>query len=221
MGAQFSNQNPSYQIDYYLRVSGCKWGILTNGRQWRLYFSETSYKFDSYFEIDLVDILEREDFTDFKSFFLFFRKESFIELDNESLLDRVQSHSTEYSEELEEDLKDRVFQAFEYIARGFFFDSHNKLKNTKKSIQLVREESLILLYRILFLLYAESRGLLELDNPEYRDHLSLTRIKNRIAEGFVDLGWVVKGYRGTVEKVLPETFIVDGKGHIKRKKPRM
>jgi HEAT repeat protein len=43
------------------------------------------------------------------------------------------------------------------------------------------------------------------------------RIKRRIAEGIADLGWEVKGYRGTVEKALPEGMFVDGKGHIKRK----
>jgi len=43
------------------------------------------------------------------------------------------------------------------------------------------------------------------------------RIKIRIADGFADLGWEVKGFRGTVEKLLPDTFLVDGKGHIKRK----
>jgi HEAT repeat protein len=49
------------------------------------------------------------------------------------------------------------------------------------------------------------------------------RIKHRIAEGFFEEGWQVKGFRGTVEKLLasqmPE-FIVDGKGHIKLKKGR-
>ncbi|HJZ84724.1 MAG TPA: HEAT repeat domain-containing protein [Polyangia bacterium] len=43
------------------------------------------------------------------------------------------------------------------------------------------------------------------------------RIKIRIAEGFADLGWEVKGFRGTVEKLLPDQFLVDGKGRIKRK----
>lgn len=49
------------------------------------------------------------------------------------------------------------------------------------------------------------------------------RIKARIVEGICDAGWRTKGFRGTVEKLLltalPE-YIVDGKGHIKRKKPR-
>jgi hypothetical protein len=46
------------------------------------------------------------------------------------------------------------------------------------------------------------------------------RIKHRIADGFAEVGWLIKGFRGTVEKILPEEFVVDGKGRIKLKKSR-
>lgn len=46
------------------------------------------------------------------------------------------------------------------------------------------------------------------------------RLKNRIADGFCDNGWGVKGYRGSVEKALSGEYVVDGKGRIKRKKGR-
>lgn len=49
------------------------------------------------------------------------------------------------------------------------------------------------------------------------------RLKNRIAEGLVESGWVVKGFRGTVEKVLADAggeYFVDGKGRVKKKKGR-
>jgi hypothetical protein len=49
------------------------------------------------------------------------------------------------------------------------------------------------------------------------------RIKHRIAEGFAELGWQVKGFRGTVEKLLASAmseFIVDGKGRIRLKKAK-
>ena len=39
-GDPFTNKNPSYQIAFYLQHSGVAWGILTNGRLWRL-FCET------------------------------------------------------------------------------------------------------------------------------------------------------------------------------------
>jgi hypothetical protein len=62
--------------------------------------------------------------------------------------------------------------------------------------------------------------LLELMVNEEEESL---RIKHRIAEGFADLGWRVKGFRGTVEKLMAasfQEFVVDGKGRLKRKKVR-
>ena len=46
------------------------------------------------------------------------------------------------------------------------------------------------------------------------------RIKHRIADGFAEQGWLIKGFRGTVEKILPDEYMVDGKGRIKLKKAR-
>jgi hypothetical protein len=67
---------------------------------------------------------------------------------------------------------------------------------------------------------AAREPLLELMTNEDEESL---RIKHRIAEGFADVGWTVKGFRGTVEKLLvqdmPE-FYVDKKGRIKRRKAR-
>jgi hypothetical protein len=46
------------------------------------------------------------------------------------------------------------------------------------------------------------------------------RLRLRIAEGFADLGWLVQGHRGGVEKKLPDGFQLDREGHIlKLKKP--
>jgi len=59
--------------------------------------------------------------------------------------------------------------------------------------------------------------LLQLMTSEEEESL---RIKHRIAEGFAAAGWLVKGFRGTVEKILPPEYVVDGKGKIKLKKAR-
>jgi hypothetical protein len=40
------------------------------------------------------------------------------------------------------------------------------------------------------------------------------RLRIRIAEGFASLGWLVEGFRGGVEKKLPEGFHLDREGHI-------
>jgi hypothetical protein len=59
--------------------------------------------------------------------------------------------------------------------------------------------------------------LLELFVSEGEESL---RLRIRIADGFADLGWLVQGYRASVEKKLPDGFHLDREGHIlKLKKP--
>ena len=43
-GDPFTNKNPAYQIAFYVQHSGVAWGILTNGRLWRLYHRDTAHK---------------------------------------------------------------------------------------------------------------------------------------------------------------------------------
>ena len=46
----FADQNPSFQIDYYVRITGLDWGILTNGRFWRLVHQDSSQRLNVYYE---------------------------------------------------------------------------------------------------------------------------------------------------------------------------
>jgi hypothetical protein len=39
----FTNKNPSFQIAFYMQHGGTEWGILTNGRVWRLYHEATAH----------------------------------------------------------------------------------------------------------------------------------------------------------------------------------
>jgi hypothetical protein len=56
-GDPFSNKNPSYQISFYMLHAGTEWGILTNGRLWRLYHENTAHKLDRYYEVDLHELV--------------------------------------------------------------------------------------------------------------------------------------------------------------------
>ena len=72
--AQDKYANPTLQINSYLRDANINWGILTNGRKWRLYNKETSLNLDSYYEVDIEQLVGNGDLEEFKYFSLFFRK---------------------------------------------------------------------------------------------------------------------------------------------------
>jgi type I restriction-modification system DNA methylase subunit len=177
----FEFQNPSYQIDQYLHMTKVQWGILTNGHHWRIYYNETSYKLDSYYDIDLETILETDDVEGFKYFYLFFRREAFVMgPDGRSFLDNVYDGSVKYAKELGDSLQKNVYEAMKIISEGFFERSENDLVPDEHNLREVQENTLRLLYRLLFIFYAESGKLLNTDNSAY-DALSLESIKNKVA----------------------------------------
>jgi len=177
----FTNQNPSYQIDYYLRETDKEWGILTNGRKWRLYKEEVSHRLDTYFEVDLVECLERGPEA-FKYFYFFFRKEAFVG-DENAFLNRVYSQSATYAQSIGENLEDNVYKALLWMAKGYFAVGTNKLEKTQENLEEVYANSLIFLYRLIFVLYLESKGFLQSERiPHQFRNYDITRFVDTILE---------------------------------------
>ncbi|GAB4279910.1 MAG: hypothetical protein Kow0080_32410 [Candidatus Promineifilaceae bacterium] len=183
--AQFDNRNPSHQIVSYLIGTGVDWGILTNGRFWRLYYRGASSTANEFYEVDLVELLESGDPEAFKTFWLFFRKEAFVKgKDGRNFLERVRDGSTTYARAVSDQLKDRVFdEVFPLLAGGFVADMVQRKEDptTPAARALIKEATLSLLYKLLFLLYAEARDLLPLDNDGYRQQ-SITQLAQEVAQ---------------------------------------
>ncbi len=143
-GDAFSNSNPNYQIDFYIRTAGLTWGVLTNGKQWRLYHRNTSYKLDSFYEVDLGEVLTDDDVNAFRYFYYFFRKEAFAQEvaarpvgrravprhDVSTFLDNVLTGSARYTVAVSDDLGDRIYSALEALINGFLAYPDNQLMNS-------------------------------------------------------------------------------------------
>ncbi|HFC11572.1 MAG TPA: hypothetical protein ENJ56_01915, partial [Anaerolineae bacterium] len=124
----FSNNNPSYQIDYYLRATDLSWGILSNGRLWRLVHKDSSYKLDVYFELDLAAALDNQNIAALAFFVLFFQQAS-LRPDSSGrifLADALQA-SADYALQLENDLRDNAYKALEHLIQGFLTPQANQL----------------------------------------------------------------------------------------------
>ena len=195
---QFSEQrqyrNASHQIKHYLeRTPGSvQWGILTNGRKWRLYGTK-DYETQTYYEVDLPELLERGDLEAFKYFYAFFRPAAFRESAGETFLDTVWAESETASQELGEDLHDNVFTALRVLGRGFLETNDLGIDPADEAaLDELKEQSLVLLYRLMFVLYAESRGLIDPDGPEataeYDQEFSLDTLRSEIHEAVGETG---------------------------------
>ena len=209
-GDPFSNSNPNYQIDFYIRTSGCTWGILTNGNLWRLYHRDTSYKLDCYYEVNLEKILLDDDLDAFRYFYFFFRASAFsTNISNISFLDNVLSESIDYTVSVSDDLGKNIYSALETLINGFVAYPNNSLSTS--DIKKVHENCLILLYRLLFVLYAESRELLPLENTVYQSNYSLNGLATEIHQ-ILDKGNHIPSLRTDYWTRLQNLFTLIDKG---------
>lgn len=186
--------NPSHQMVSYLVGTRCAWGILTNGMTWRLYSREVSSTASQFYEIDLSSLFDflpngiapsEPQIEQFKRWWLFFRKYSFLpDSSGESFIQRVLQGSDTYAREVSDKLKELVFeQVMPEIAGGYIAYRHhekNVVGETAENLTEIYRASLSLLYKLLFLLYAEARFLLPMDQEIYRRE-SLTDMAQHIA----------------------------------------
>lgn len=170
-------ESPSAQITDYLYRTKVRWGILTNGARWRLYEREASAPGGVWFEVDLLGIIERQDLEAFRWFYLFFRRGSFIAAPGQrSAVDEVLEESKRYATDVGNSLKESVYDALRYLMNGFFAETANKLDPADPAqLKQVHESSLIVLYRLLFLLFAEDkrvgdRHLLPVEHETYKTY---------------------------------------------------
>lgn len=189
---------PSTQMLRYLRrvddlTSGnLRWGILTNGGRWRLYWQGARSVSEQYFEIDLVAVLglaghgdglfqldEEQRNHALRVFMLMFRREAFLpaSTDQRTFHERALEAGKVYEERVANDLSNLVFnQVFPLIVRSIADHA------PKENLQDVREAALILLYRLLFILYAEDRDLLPVNDDRYDDYGLRKRVRQDVGE---------------------------------------
>lgn len=177
---------PSTQLLRYLRriddlTSGAlRWGILTNGAKWRLYFSGARSTIDDYLELDLARILRLQgDLLDsgisdddsnhwLRVFAAMFARTAFERSasDAPSFHDTARREAAFYEERVAKSLSDLVFDRL-YPSLG---KAVAKAAPGDTPLNEIRQATMILLYRLLFILYAEDRGLLPVRDPRFNDY---------------------------------------------------
>jgi hypothetical protein len=160
-----------------------RWAILTNGNCWRLYCRDA--RPDAYFEFRLAG--PKANFChleDFKSFIALFSSSVFVEAEGVCLLDQIRQESLQFQAELEESIRRRVALVVKDLAGGFWSFKENNL--VTEDLPRLYDACLIFLYRLLFVLYAEGRGLLPVklsgpgSNVNYRERYSLSRFVHKL-----------------------------------------
>lgn len=234
---------PSSQMLRYLSRAdvvsdrAVKWGMLTNGAIWRLYWQDARSRAEEFFEIDLTAALgipgmqheldEIEPDHAIKLFFLFFHRGAFLPQDWDNAGRSFHSYALNearlYEEKVSQDLGSRVFgeifpQLADALARG---DLHAKTHEVgygqfkrrqfvPNYLDEVREAALVLLYRLLFLFYAEDRNLLPVRDARYAPY-SVRRLRERVRDA-VDRGDVFSSRLDNIWRDLQGAFLLIDEG---------
>ncbi|HZG10179.1 MAG TPA: hypothetical protein VEZ70_14485 [Allosphingosinicella sp.] len=175
---------PSTQMLRYLRriddltAGRLRWGILTNGSKWRLYWAGARSVSEEFLEIDLgralgldgggdlfADDADRDHWL--RVFAAMFGRNAFLKsgTDSKSFHERARAAAAFYEERVAASLSKLVFeQVFPSLAAAIAEAA------PQAPLADVRQASLVLLYRLLFLLYAEDRDLLPVSDRRYDDY---------------------------------------------------
>ena len=154
-----------------------RWGILTNGSVWRLYDYRARPRASGYFEADLAELLQPGKEDELRVFHLLFRRESFTLQDGATItfLEAALAEGRRYEEQVAQDLSGVVFeQVFPSLVDAL-------AEKSGESLAASRDAALIFLYRLLFVLYAEDRGLLPVNDARYDDYGLRKPVRDDIA----------------------------------------
>ena len=161
-----------------------RFGILTNGSVWRLYDRRARPRASGFFEIDVADVLRPGNEDALRTFLLLFGRASFTVQGTatRTFPEAALAEGRRYEESVAQDLSSMVFERVFPRLVAAIADAAGA-----DSLTDVRAAALIFLYRVLFVLYAEDRGLLPVNDARYDDYGLRKRVREdvarRMAEG--------------------------------------
>ena len=184
--------SPHALVQDYLNRTEHLWGVVTNGRVFRLLRDSSYFTRPTYIEFDLEQMLEGERLDEF---FLFYRLAHRTRLPEgiddapRCLIERYHQDAIEQGGRIRDGLRDAVEAAIRQLGNGFLKHPRNQtLRDRIKSGELTADsyykQLLYLIYRMLFLVVAEERGLLSmsakrLDEKKalYSEYFSFARLR--------------------------------------------
>ena len=175
-------ETAAQQLQRYLLIAGAdsgetlRWGMLTNGARWRIY-SYRARPRERAWEIDLDRLLVSQDLFDqqpngdklhqLRLAWLLLRRDSWVPAPSQqgSFLDRLLASGLHADEQIAADLSNAIF-------RDVYPDLVTALWRQQEDATAaeVANAALTFLYRLLFIFYAEDRGMLDTEEPSYRDY---------------------------------------------------
>jgi hypothetical protein len=195
-----SNKSPQDCLQQFLNTSDHQWAILTNGKKVRIvrdfYHSITK----GFLEFDLEGIFETANSEQFRVLYRVIHKSRFenqyqgnieqefdeegnlIEKPDNCLLELYHKKAKETGIKVGNKLREQVINSIELLGNGFAEHLNpDEFQNGK--VKAYYAEILNIIYRLLFLMFAEQKGWLPVRNSIYARTYSINSLKERAARG--------------------------------------
>ena len=152
------------------------WAILTNGYRWRIYDTKNISPYENYLEIDIESSINtsNEPNEAFKLFHMFFNSTTYYKDGDELVIDKIKDKSDKTSERIEDCLRSRVEYILKELCYGLKEDINKEIYDESERRNIYKD-AIILLYRLLFYGYAESRKMLPIveNDMDYTESFSM------------------------------------------------
>jgi hypothetical protein len=148
---------------------GLKWSVVVNGAAVRIFDATHTYA-RRFVQFDLE--ITANDRTALDFFYALLGADGFST--GETALDRARILSEQHRAAVRTSLQQGVYEALTSLLRAF---AAARRPRTDTGPERLFEESLVVVYRILFLLFAEARGLVPKWHPIYRDSYTIESLR--------------------------------------------
>ena len=178
------SRSPHDELQAYLNVTkDCNWGIVTNGVMLRVLRQFYHITTKGYVEFDIENIFRDRSFSDFRLLYRIAHSSRFTVFEKgRCILENFYDESRVAGVRIGQDLRKNVKKAIESLGNGFLTPALSKeMMSNEVLIRSYYSELLRIVYRLIFLLFAEQRGMLPTRDSIYADEYSINKL-TEIAE---------------------------------------
>lgn len=212
VGTGARQKSPHDELQTYLNASSeVQWSIVTDGLKLRVLRDFYHTYTRGYVEFDLENIFTNRNFNDFRALYRLCHASRFASEgeDGERPVESLYQVSIATGVKVGEDLQSNVVEALETLGNGFLTpEIREALEEGGQDVaDAYYQDQLRIVYRLLFLLFAEQRGMMADRGDLYTDEYSVSALRERaerqsVRDSATDL-W----------EGLQVTFELVGEGH--------
>ncbi len=180
-----NGKSPHDELQQFLNAADQQWSIVTDGLKLRLLRDYYHTYTRGYVEFDLENIFTNRNYEDFRALYRLCHASRFVPRGNEeeaeAPLESLYQVALATGVKVGEDLQSNVVEALETLGNGFLDQEIRKAleEGGQEEAEAYYQDLLRIVYRLLFLLFAEQRGMMADRGDLYTKEYSISALRER------------------------------------------